>query len=136
MAKSSRIVLVEDDPAVRKMTALRLEHEGYTVAVAGDGEEALAVIAASLPDLIILDIQLPKLNGFDVCARLHADPTTAKIPIIVFTAFDVHQRVLATRGAELGIADWLRKPFRSADLMARIRNVLHDKSRNPGEATA
>ena len=135
MAKLT-IVLVEDDPAVRKMTALRLEHEGYTVAVAGDGEEALAVIAASRPDLIILDIQLPKLNGFDVCARLHADPTTARIPIIVFTAFDVHQRVLATRGAELGIADWLRKPFRSADLMARIRNVLQDKSRNPGETTA
>ena len=67
--------------------------------------------------------------------RLRADPTTARIPLVVFTAFDVHQRVLATRGAELGIDDRLRKPFRSADLMACVHEVLQD-ARNPGEATA
>lgn len=127
------IVLVEDDPSVQKMTVVRLEHEGFDVVVASDGEEALAVIAAQIPDLVLLDIQLPKLNGFDVCARLRQDPQTATLPIIVFTAFDVHQRMLAARSTELGIAEWLRKPFRSDDLMACIHKVLHDPSRNQGD---
>jgi CheY-like chemotaxis protein len=120
-----RILVAEDDPSILKMMKLRLEYEGFEVVLTVDGEQAFnQATADGVIDLILLDIKMPKLDGFEVCKRLKADPVTAKIPIILFTASEAHWLKLADRCIELGVADWIRKPFRSEDLLAKIRKVL------------
>ena len=119
-----RIVLAEDDPGIRKMTKLRLEHEGFTVLAAADGESALRAVMPGRVDLIVLDVKMPKLDGFQVCARLKANPATAKIPIIIFTASTGQARHLADRCLELGVTNWLQKPFRSSELLEKIHRAL------------
>lgn len=125
--KSQRRVLVaEDDPSVLKMTKLRLEHEGYRVIVASDGQEALDRATGDdlKIDLILLDVRMPKLDGFQVCQRLKEQPSTRDIPIVVFTASESNMRHLANRCLELGISGWLKKPFRSSDLMDHVHRAL------------
>ena len=120
-----RILLAEDDAGVRKMVTIRLTFEGFEVVQSADGEEALQqVAAAGGVDLILLDIKMPKLDGFQVCERLKAAPATAKIPIIVFTASSIHWQQLTDRCIELGVTDYLRKPFRSQELLERVRKAL------------
>ena len=128
-AQGKRIILVaEDDVRVRKMVTLRLTFEGFGVVVAGDGEEALQQAeAAGRLDLILLDVKMPKLNGFQVCKRLKANPFTAKIPVIIFTASASHFQRLADRCIEYGATDWLKKPFRSQDLLGKIRRALGEE---------
>lgn len=126
---SRRILLAEDDLSVVKMTKLRLEHEGFEVVVAKDGEEALDEAAGLKIDLILLDVRMPKLDGFEVCQRLKADTHTAKIPIIVFTASTARWSQMADRCIELGVVDWLKKPFRSQDLLDKIRRALRMERR-------
>jgi CheY-like chemotaxis protein len=117
--------LADDDSSILKMTKLRLEHEGYEVVVAHDGEDALRQIAANNAiDLILLDLKMPKLNGLEVCQRLKAQPETAAIPIILFTASETFMEQLTDRCIELGAADWIKKPFRSPELLARIRKAI------------
>jgi len=119
-----RILIADDDPAVLKITAARLQHEGFAVTAVADGESALATVGRWAPDLILLDIRMPRLDGFEVCHRLKADPATAGLPAIIFTASESHVRHLADRCLELGVADWLRKPYRSKDLLEKITRVL------------
>ena len=121
----STILLAEDDAAVLKMTKLRLEHEGFEVVTATDGEEALTQIAANGNiDLILLDVKMPRLDGFQVCSRLKERSATAKIPIIVLTASETLWSRLVDRCIELGITDWLKKPFRSQELLEKIHKAL------------
>jgi DNA-binding response OmpR family regulator len=128
IAGKKRILLVEDDSWVLKMTRLRLQHEGFEVVVASDGEGALARVgAAPAVHLILMDLHLPKLDGFQVCERLKANPATMRIPIIVFTASLSHWEQLVNRCIDLGIADWIKKPFRSEELLAKIRRVLQQE---------
>ena len=82
----SRILLVEDNEMNRDMLTRRLERKGFTIESAGDGEEALQKIAASQPDLVLMDMNLPVRNGWSTCRELRANPTTAKLPIIALTA--------------------------------------------------
>ena len=120
-----RILIGEDDPSIRKITRVRLEHEGYEVVDAGDGEAVLQQADGALPiHLILLDIQLPKRNGYDVCRILRRRHVTANIPIIIFSATEFQQQRLAERCIEVGATDWIRKPFRTKDLMARIHRAL------------
>ncbi len=120
-----RILLVEDDLSVLKMTKVRLEHEGYAVITATDGEEAVrqATEGPSV-DLILLDLKLPKLDGFEVCRQLKATPSTAEIPVIIFTASSVSWQHLADECVKLGVADWLRKPFRSKELLEKVQQAM------------
>ena len=122
------ILLAEDDPAVLKMTKLRLEHEGFRVLTATDGQQALDCLKhRGAVDLILLDVRMPKLNGFQVCKRLKADPQTARIPIVVFTASSSNWQHIMDQCLELGIADWLKKPFRSEELLGKIHHALGDQ---------
>ena len=125
-ASKPHILLAEDDPSVLKMTKLRLEHEGYHVIVATDGQQALDCVSEDgiVIHLILLDVRMPKLDGFKVCERLKAQPATKDIPIIVFTASESNMRHLANRCMELGVTDWLKKPFQSDELMAKIHHAL------------
>ena len=123
-----RILVAEDDPSIMRMTTLRLQHEGYTVVSATDGEMALQRAADTIPiHLILLDIKLPKMNGYQVCTSLKQQPATAKIPVIVFTASESQLQYLADRCIEVGAADWIKKPFRAKDLMAKIHRALDEE---------
>ncbi len=123
-----RVLIVEDELNVLKMTKHRLEHEGYAVIVAMDGESALKEAKAAKEDfpihLILLDIRLPKLNGYQVCQMLKDEPSTAHIPVIIFTASESQMELLADRCVEIGATDWIKKPFQTKELMKKIRHAL------------
>lgn len=116
-----RVLFVEDDAAVAQMYKLKLELDGYQVEVAGDGEIALEMARTSLPDLIFLDIRLPKLGGLGVLEALRADPQTSKVPVVILSSSS--ERELVERGARLGALDHLIKsktsPAQLADGVAR-----------------
>ena len=122
MEDSPKILLVADEPSLVKIVSRRLEAEGFKVCVAMDGEEALRQVVAEEPRLIILDVMLPKLTGYDVCKKLKADPKYKKIPIVLFTA-KVQARD-ETIGFEAGADAYVRKPFRAAELIEKIQILL------------
>lgn len=116
---NEKILVVDDEQSINDLIRLDLEFEGYIVESAFDGQEALDKVDSFNPDLIILDVMLPKINGFDVCKRINA---TKSIPIILLTAkTDVIDRVL---GLELGADDYLTKPFDNRELLARVKALL------------
>jgi CheY-like chemotaxis protein len=102
-----RVLFVEDDPAVAQMYRLRLELDGYQVEVAPDGEVALHMARSEPPDIIFLDIRLPKLGGLDVLEALRADPKTQKLPVVILSSSS--EKELVERGARLGALDHLIK---------------------------
>ncbi len=122
-----QILLAEDDQSVLKMTKLRLEHEGFDVIVATNGEEAVRQALANHTSLILLDIRMPKLDGYEVCRQLRQSPATSKTPIIVFTGSTAQWQRLSDRCVDLGITDWLKKPFRSKDLLEKVHRALGDE---------
>jgi len=120
---------VEDEPSVALVTRLRLEHQGYEVEVATDGEEALhKATSREEIDLVLLDLKLPKLDGFEVCRRLKKDPSTAQIPVIIYTASEARWETLMDRCVDLGVNDLLRKPFNTQELITKVHQVLQGKS--------
>ena len=119
------ILLADDEAAVRKMVKVRLEHEGFEVVTAKDGEEALKwTNSGERVDLILLDVKMPKVDGLQVCKRLKGDPATAKIPLVIFTASSSQWQKLTEECRELGISGWLKKPFRSKQLLDEIHQAL------------
>jgi len=116
------ILVVDDDLSIRKTIGRRLEREGYRVVTAGSGEEGLRVATEKLPDLVLLDVMMPKMKGRDVCARLKADPKTAHIPVIFLTALGLADHIRA--GMALGAEDYIVKPFEAAELKERIAVCL------------
>ena len=122
---SARTLVVDDNPLNLRMLADWLATEHYVVNTATDGFEALAKIAAERPDIVLLDVVMPELNGFEVCRRIKADPTMADIPVIMVTALsDVDDLV---RGFDAGADDFVTKPFNFDALMARVRSQLRRK---------
>jgi DNA-binding response OmpR family regulator len=119
MPDSATILLVDDEEAVQKLLAYPLEHEGYTVVQARDGEEALERFDAQHVDLVVLDIMLPKLDGLEVCKRLRAKST---VPIIMLTARD--DELDKVVGLELGADDYITKPFSIREFRSRVRALL------------
>jgi len=127
-----RILLVEDDPVVLKVTKRRLEHEHFAVVTAVDGEEAVTRATANGPvDLVLLDLKLPKFDGFEVCKRLKANPATAAVPIIIFTASSVSWQRLIDQCVDLGVTALIRQPFQSEELLKKIRQALHLDEEGP-----
>src|SRR6266516_1835163 len=124
-ARPPRILVVEDDPAVRLSLRLAGQKEGFEVAEAGSGPEALDELARQRPDLVLLDLMLPGPSGFDVCRAVHQrDPN---LPVIILTARgDEVDKVV---GLELGADDYITKPFSPRELIARIRAVLRRATR-------
>jgi two-component system response regulator MtrA len=127
----ARILLVEDDPSIREVTALGLRAAGFTVATAADGVEALERWRADGPDLVLLDVMLPRLDGLEVCRVIRREATT---PIVMLTARADTIDVVV--GLESGADDYVRKPFEMPELVARVRAALRRRAADaaPGEA--
>jgi DNA-binding response OmpR family regulator len=116
------ILIVEDDEDIRNLVAYNVESAGYVATVCADGREALELAGKTPPDLIVLDLMLPGLSGFDVCKELKKNPKTESIPVIMLTAKGTEvDRVV---GLELGAEDYVVKPFSPRELILRIRAVL------------
>ncbi len=125
MRTPPRILIVDDNPTNVKVLQTRLAAEGYEVVTAADGEEGLAAARQHTPDLILLDVMMPKLDGFEVCRRLRADPAFPFTPIIMVTAMADSKDVVA--GLEAGGDEYLTKPVDHAALAARVRSMLRIK---------
>ncbi|MFA5891325.1 MAG: response regulator [Actinomycetota bacterium] len=125
----ARVLVVDDDRVIQQLLEVNLELEGYDVAKAGDGEEALEAVRVFRPDLILLDVMMPKIDGREVCRRLKADPETARIPIIFLSAraqeFDV------ASGIELGASAYVTKPFDPVDLLDTVERLLAGQPARP-----
>jgi phosphate regulon transcriptional regulator PhoB len=116
------VLIVEDEPDIRNLIVHHLTRDGFRCRVAASGPEALSRVRAGVPDLVVLDLMLPDMDGLEVCRRLRADPATASIPIIMLTArADEVDRIV---GLEMGADDYVAKPFSPKELVARVRAVL------------
>src|ERR687897_2812000 len=115
----TRILAVEDDERIREAVKLALEDEGWTVEGAGSGEEAVEAFALQVPDVVLIDIMLPGIDGFELCRTLRR---TSDVPIVMVTARNDTHDVVA--GLEAGADDYLTKPFAPKELSARIRALL------------
>lgn len=124
--EKKRILLADDEAAVLKVTKLRLEHEGFEVVTATDGEKAVKQASNNGRfDVVLLDLKMPKLDVFQVVRKLKENPSTAKIPVILFTASSERWQTVIDKCSERGIADYLRKPFLSKELVEKIRRVMN-----------
>ena len=127
---ASDVLIVEDEPDIRNLLVHHLTREGFRCRTAASGPEALARVRSAAPDLVVLDLMLPEVNGLEVCRRLRSDAATAAIPIIMLTAkTDEVDRIV---GLEMGADDYVAKPFSPKELVARVRAVL--RRTRPGEA--
>ena len=130
MAERYRILLVDDEPSIVKMVGKRLEVEGFEVVIAMDGREGLTKARTVSPDLIVLDLMLPKLNGYEVCAMLKQDTRYQQMPIVLFTARV--QEKDEQLGKECGADAYVRKPFRAQELLEKIRALIAAAKQAPG----
>jgi DNA-binding response OmpR family regulator len=120
MAK--KILIVDDEPNIVISLEFLMKKEGFEVAVAGDGEEALAKVAAFGPDLLLLDVMMPKKSGFEVCEALRADPARAGLLIVMLTAKGRDTEV--AKGIALGADAYVTKPFSTKELVAKVKEML------------
>ncbi len=128
----TRILVVEDDRDIAELVGRYLEKSGYTPELIASGHEALRIIAARPPDLIVLDLMLPQVDGLEVCRVVRSNALTAAIPIIMLTArAEESERIV---GLELGADDYIAKPFSPNELVARVRALLRRVRRDPGAA--
>jgi DNA-binding response OmpR family regulator len=116
------VLIVEDEPDIRELVKLHLAREGLRCRVAASGAEALRELATAVPDLVVLDLMLPEMDGLEVCRRIRGDPRTATVPIVMLTAkTDEVDRIV---GLEMGADDYIAKPFSPKEVVARVRAVL------------
>jgi two-component system, OmpR family, alkaline phosphatase synthesis response regulator PhoP len=126
----SKILVVDDEQHILELVEFNLNKEGYEIITAADGEKAIELAQKEKPDLIVLDIMLPKIDGLSVCRSLYADNNTNNIPILMLTARgEVLDKVL---GLEMGADDYMTKPFSPRELVARVKAIL----RRTGKSTA
>ena len=111
-------MVVDDSPTVRKILSMTLERAGYGVMSAPDGEAALVTLQASVPDLILLDISMPKLDGYEVCKRIRADARTAHVPVVMLSGKDAFFDKV--KGRMAGATEYLTKPFATPAVLAVI----------------
>ncbi len=124
--ESAKILVVDDEPRNVKILQIQLQARGYTVLTAGDGAEALKIVSDKMPDLILLDINMPKVDGFEVVARVRSSKKTEFIPIIMITAMrDTQENRI--KAVEAGADDFIEKPFNSFEVLARIKSLLRIK---------
>ncbi len=122
-----KVLVVDDEDSIIELVRLGLRYEGFQVEVASDGEQGLTLAQRVNPDVLILDIMLPGIDGLEVCRRLRDNPTTSDIPILMLTAKDeVSDRIL---GLQTGADDYLTKPFDFYELLERVRAILRRQNR-------
>ena len=119
---SRSVLVVEDEPTIERALTFLLSQAGFTVRVARDGEEALAEVESEPPALVLLDVMLPKRDGFDVCETIRANPAWKDVRIIMLTAMgrDADRR----RGLALGADAYLTKPFSTREVLARVQSIM------------
>jgi DNA-binding response OmpR family regulator len=124
---TTRVLIVEDDPDIAQLVARYLDKAGFSTQLVGNGREALQAVSAQPPDLIVLDLMLPQIDGMEVCRTIRAHPSTAVIPIIMLTARgEESERIV---GLEIGADDYVGKPFSPGELVARVRALLRRTKR-------
>lgn len=119
---SKKVLIADDEPNIVISLEFLLRREGFEVLVAVDGEEALAKARAERPDLVLLDVMMPKMNGFDVCQALRSDPELASMQVLMLTAKGRETEV--SKGLGLGADAYMTKPFSTKDLVAQVRVLL------------
>lgn len=119
---SKKIVLAEDEPQIARLIEFKLKKEGYSVTWKENGEEALKAIKADKPDLILLDIMMPVMDGYEVLRRLKEDENLKSIPVVMLTARAQEKDVV--KGIDMGAEDYITKPFHPAELLARVKRIL------------
>lgn len=124
-----RVLVVEDDPDIADLIRRYLQKEGFEVDVRAAGRDALNLISANPPDLLVLDLMLPQMSGLDICRSVRSDEKTASIPIIMVTARAEESERIA--GLDQGADDYLAKPFSPGELVARVRALLRRAARTP-----
>ena len=122
MSARPLVLVADDDPDILNLVTLRLERDGYEVVGAADGQGALEQALGRAPDLALLDVSMPKLDGYEVAQRLRAHEPTREMPIIFLTARAQASDV--ARGLEAGASDYVTKPFSTADLRLRVQAAL------------
>lgn len=125
------ILLIEDDEDIQELVSFHLGKEGYTVTAESSGEAAIEVARKDLPDLILLDLMLPGIDGLQVCRTLRGETTTKRVPIVMLTAKGEEADIVT--GLEVGADDYITKPFSPKVLVARIRNIMRRKAREPAD---
>src|SRR5882724_11449033 len=127
MTPVTRVLVVEDDPDIAQLVAHYLEKSGFSVDVLANGRDALAAIAAHAPDVLVLDLMLPQVDGLEICRVVRGSAATAAIPIIMLTArAEESDRIV---GLEIGADDYLAKPFSPNELVARVRALVRRAQR-------
>ena len=130
---TTRILIVEDDPDIGQLVARYLDKAGFTSELVATGREALEAITARPPDLLVLDLMLPQIDGLEVCRMVRASKPTSALPIIMLTArAEESERIV---GLELGADDYLAKPFSPGELVARVRALLRRSHRGNASET-
>jgi DNA-binding response OmpR family regulator len=119
---TKRILIVDDEPNIVVSLEFLMKREGFEVAVATDGEAALKSVEEKKPDLVLLDIMLPKKNGFEVCQTIRANPELQEVKIVMLTAKGRDTEV--AKGTALGADAYMTKPFSTKDLIAQVRQIL------------
>ena len=133
MAKE-KILVVDDEEDILELLKFNLSREGYQVSCAASGEEALSQVRSKTPDLMVLDLMLPGIDGLEVAKSLKQDPETKNIPIVMLTAKGEEADIVT--GLELGADDYITKPFSPRILVARVRAVLRRKTKEPLDETS
>jgi CheY-like chemotaxis protein len=118
----AKILVAEDERDIRDLVSFTLQYAGYDVVTASNGEEALQLALAEKPDLVLSDVRMPKMTGYEVCKRLKADPEMAHIPVVFLSAKG--QEAEVQTGLAVGATDYLLKPFAPDQLMARVAEIL------------
>ena len=121
-APGALILVADDDGDVRELVVFRLERAGYRVVTAADGQEAVEVALERSPDVCVIDVMMPKLDGYQVTERLRSSPGLAEVPIVLLTASVEDAAV--SRGFEVGASDYIKKPFGPHELLERIAAAL------------
>ena len=126
MSASATILVIDDTPHNVKLLAALLSAKGYAIATAADGAEGLEKIRALRPDLVLLDVVMPGMSGYEVCRQIRADPSTGVLPVVMITALDPAEERI--KGLEAGADEFLSKPINQAELLARVRSLLRIKT--------
>lgn len=121
-----KILFIEDEPDLITLIKTRLEANDFEVVTAADGEEGLKKVYEERPSLVLLDVIMPKMDGFEVCRRLKSDPEVAGIPVVIITASGV--RDVEKKSFEAGAQGFIRKPFEPTDLLWKIKNLTQEKA--------
>ena len=124
----SKILVIEDDPATLRLMDYSLRHEGYQVISASNGLEGLRKAIGESPDLVILDVMLPGMDGFEICHRLRSEPATAQLPILMFSA--KAQEIDKDTGIKVGADEYLTKPAAPSEIVSRVGKLLAKKKQN------